>query len=298
MKQHSTILVLLSLLLTTCDGTPAPNLGSVVQTVDSVTSTVQPAHLRTLAPTSKRVTSTPTLGPGEAKIRSADNTVMVYVPSGVFQMGSDEIDRHAKASEKPPHAVTVDAFWIDKYEVSNAQYARCVEVDACQEAAFARDVTYNKADFPVVGVSWKHASDYCLWAGGRLPTEAEWEYAARGPERPIYPWGDTFESSQANVRGDDDNYEYTAPVDSFPAGASWVGAVNMAGNVWEWVETWYDGYPGTTFESDYFGTTYKVLRGGGWDIDAEYVRAANRLPVPPVIYPNYVGFRCVVEEHE
>jgi serine/threonine-protein kinase len=263
MKQLSTFLILLSLLLTTCDGTPTPDLGSAVQGFGTATLTTQHTHMRTPAPTPQRLSPTPSLGPGEANTRSADDMVMVYVPAGIFQMGSDETDPNAKGSEKPPHSVTVDAFWIDKYEVSNAQYARCVEAGVCQEAAFADDATYNGTDFPVVGVPWKDAADYCLWAGGRLPTEAEWEYAARGPDGPIYPWGDTFESPQANVRGDDDNYDHTAPVDSSPEGASWVAALNMAVNVGAWVEDWYDGYPGTTFESDYFGTTYKVLRGGG-----------------------------------
>lgn len=308
MKQLSAVLILSSLLLAACGSTstPTPDLEATVQAALAATQTAQPTNTPTptLPPptdtptptsTPQLPTPTPTLGPGEPKARPADDMVMVYVPAGTFQMGSDETDPSAKESEKPPHQVTLDAFWIDRYEVSNAQYARCVEADVCQESGHADDATYTGADLPVVGVPWQDAVDYCRWAGGRLPTEAEWEYAARGTDGPIYPWGDTFDSSKANVQGNDDGYLRTAPVDSFPTGASWVGVLHMAGNVWEWVDDWYDGYPGTTHQNDYFGTTYKVLRGGSWDIDEEHVRAANRLPVPPSIYPYYVGFRCVVE---
>jgi formylglycine-generating enzyme required for sulfatase activity len=222
---------------------------------------------------------------------------MVYVPAGPFQMGSDERDPNAEEDEKPPHQVTLDTFWIDKYEVSNTQYARCVEAGTCQKSAYADDAAYNGADYPVVGVSWQDAGDYCGWAGGRLPTEAEWEYAARGPDEPIYPWGDTFDSSKVNAAGSNDGYERTAPVDSFPVGDSWVGALNMAGNVWEWANDWYGSYPSEPQVNPTGPPSgqYRVLRGGSWGTDEEYVRAAYRYSGPPDGRNVSFGFRCVVE---
>jgi formylglycine-generating enzyme required for sulfatase activity len=124
--------------------------------------------------------------------------------------------------------------------VTNAQYVRCVEAGACQKSALADDARFNGANYPVVGVVWQNAADYCRWAGGRLPSEAEWEYAARGPEGRLYPWGDTFDGSKVSSTGNADGCEYTAPVGSFLAGASWVGALDMAGNAYEWANNWYD----------------------------------------------------------
>lgn len=153
----------------------------------------------------------------------------------------------------------------------------------------------------MVGVSWQDAANYCQWAGARLPTEAEWEYAARGPEGNVYPWGnDEPDCDKANYWGDSGGcVGSTSAVGSYPAGASWCGALDMAGNVWEWVSDWYDGYPGTEFRSGSFGTQYKVLRGGGgWDDLPEYVRAAFRNFIAPD-YRNYdVGLRCVVGSEE
>jgi serine/threonine-protein kinase len=230
---------------------------------------------------------------------------MVYVPDGTFEMGSAEDDPSAGKDEKPPHQVTLDTFWIDRYEVSNAQYTRCVETGACQASRLADTTAYNGAGYPVVGVSWGDAADYCEWVGGRLPTEAEWEYAARGPEGYIYPWGDTFDGTRVNFcdtncpatwkdESYDDGYEWTAPVGNYPSGASWVGAEDMAGNVSEWVNDWYDGYPGT-YHSDRFGTTYRVLRGGSSDKYEGHVRAATRGAYLPDSRNFNVGFRCVVE---
>jgi serine/threonine-protein kinase len=243
--------------------------------------------------------SVPAPGLGATRTRPADGMPMVYVPAGTFQMGSAEGEPNADGDEKPQHQVTLDAFWIDKYEVSNALYTRCVEAGACQESAFADDPTYNGADYPVVGVSWQDAVDYCQWIGGRLPTEAEWEYAARGPhDGRIYPWGDdppTCERSQFWGCSE----ESTLAVGSLPEGASWCGVHDLAGNVWEWVNDWY--------RSDYYASSppqnpkgpetgdTKVLRGGSWNFNEEYVRAANRNHNQPAIRVNHFGFRCVVE---
>jgi formylglycine-generating enzyme required for sulfatase activity len=300
--------------------TAAPTFTSVPPTLTSTptetpgptdtptpTSTPQPP---TPTPTSTPQPPTPTPDPGATKTRPTDGMTMIYVPARTFQMGSAERDLYAAGHEKPPHQATLDAFWIDKYEVSNAQYARCVEAGACQKSAFVDDAAYNGADYPVVGVSWQDAADYCGWAGGRLPTEAEWEYAARGPDEPIYPWGDTFDGKRTNFcdvncslgfenESYDDGYERTAPVGSFPAGASWVGALDMAGNVLEWVNDWYAGdyYANSPRQNPRGPETgdYKVLRGGSWGNAEGDVRAAYRYRVNPDVRSARFGFRCVLE---
>jgi len=209
---------------------------------------------------------------GDTWLRPADGMVMVYVPAGEFQMGSTEAEVDAALElcnqyyrgcerrwfedERPIHPVALDGFWIDQTEVTNAQYARCVAAGACdppaESGSSSRDSYYGNSayeDYPVIWVSWDDAVDYCAWAGGRLPTEAEWEYAARGPEGRTFPWGDGFDGTRlnycdANCELDwsdgavDDGYADTAPVGSYPAGASWVGALDLAGNVWEWVVDW------------------------------------------------------------
>jgi len=163
-------------------------------------------------------------------------------------------------NEYPAHPVIISSFWIDKTEVSNRQYEECVRAGVCTPpidlGSNYRTTYYGEpafADFPVIWVTHAQASEYCTWAGGRLPTEAEWEYAARGPNAYTFPWGDDFDGSRLNycdVNCDagpndpsvDDGYADTAPVGSYPAGASWVGALDMAGNVREWVADWYGNY--------------------------------------------------------
>ena len=203
-------------------------------------------------------------------------------------------------NETPLHQVTLDSFWIDTTEVSNAQYALCVDAGACNPSRLINHTTYNGDDYPVAGVPWQDAADYCNWAGGRLPTEAEWAYAARGPERHNYPWGDAFDCSGGNFGDDftacDDGYANTAPVGSFPAGASWCGALDMAGNVWEWVLDWYGAYSSAaqTNPSGPPDGDQKILRGGSWAYDQESVRSSYRYAVPPEANYLGVGFRCVV----
>ena len=218
---------------------------------------------------------------------------MVYVPAGDFTMGSGESDSLAEDDEKPAHRVTLEAFWLDQTEVTNAQYSRCVEAGVCEESEYAADSTYNGADYPVVGVSWHNAVTYCEWAGGRLPTEAEWEYAARGPESRLYPWGDEAPTCElAEFYGCSGR---TIPVGSLADGASWVGALDMSGNAWEWVADWYGTYPATaqTNPTGPDSGEYRVLRGGGWS-DVEWgVRAATRVSYDPSGRVDARGFRCV-----
>ena len=222
-------------------------------------------------------------------------------------MGSTDADADADGDEKPAHDVTLDAFWMDKFEVTNAQYAQCVNGGDCEPSSYATDTDYNGQAQPVVGVNWQDAYNYCQWAGARLPTEAEWEYAARGPDSLIYPWGNTFDGSRVNFcdancsyGGRDasvnDGYVRTAPVGSYPEGASWVGALDMAGNVWEWVNDWYSG---TYYSSSPYANppgpdtgTSKVVRGGSWLPSWYNLRAANRHSYTPPLSSYAFGFRC------
>jgi eukaryotic-like serine/threonine-protein kinase len=249
-------------------------------------STAIPPTLTPTATETLTSTADPNLPPstaelGDVWVRPIDQMNMVYVPQGSFLMGSDD----GEEDERPVREVVLDGFWLDRTEMTNAQYQRCVNAGEC--------VPYQ----PVVGVSWFDAEAYCTWAGGRLPTEAEWEYAARGPDNPTYPWGNTAVSCELAHYGSCQPRR-TVEVGSFsPAGDSWVGAVDMAGNVWEWVADWY--------ASDYYqnGATNnptgpetgnsKVLRGGSWDSNSMSVRSANRRHLTPTYGSNFsFGFRC------
>ena len=194
--------------------------------------------------------TTPALSPGYTQIRSADGVEMVYVPVGKFLMGSTDADRLAGDDEKPQHIAYLDAYWIDKTEVTNAQYRRCVEAGVCQVPRVMESHTWEEpssygdlsmAEHPVVHVNWNDARTYCEWAGVRLPTETEWEKAARGSDGRVYPWGSTWDDRRLNfcdkrcVYSDpsvetDDGYHRTAPVGNYPTGASPYGVLDMAGN--------------------------------------------------------------------
>ena len=229
--------------------------------------------------------------------------VMVYVPAGEFLMGSDStIDSQAYADELPQHKVYLDAFWIDQTEVTNAQYAFCMKGGQCTLPAKTLSNTRSSyyennqyANYPVIYVDWNQALDYCVWAGGRLPSEAEWEKAARGIDGRIYPWGGaTPEQSLLNYN---QNKGDTTAVGSYPNGASLYGALDMAGNVWEWVNDWYsNSYYQNSPVKNPIGPdsgTSRVLRGGSWDRDARHVRSASRYGNYPNYWYNYLGFRCV-----
>lgn len=240
---------------------------------------------------------------GESRTAKKDGMDQVFVPAGVFWMGSGENDFTAEADEKPRRAVYLDAFWIDRFEVTNAMFARCVDAGGCRLPAqlsspsrlFYFDQTaYDK--YPVIYVSWDDARDYCQWAGRRLPTEAEWEKAARGTDGRTYPWGDMSpDRSLANYNkqvGD------TTPVGNYPDGVSPYGAMDMAGNVGEWVADWYaDSYYAYGSISNPFGPEvgeFRVLRGGSWFNLAHVIRSAYRLWNIPNLGFETSGFRCAV----
>jgi formylglycine-generating enzyme required for sulfatase activity len=233
---------------------------------------------------------------------------MVYVPAGCFTMGSDQ----GEPDELPEHEVCLSAYWIGQTEVTNAQYRPCVEAKACSLPAdpmYYDDPAY--ADYPVVYVRWTDASTFARWFGGSLPTEAQWEYAARGPDGWAYPWGSEFygvwlnycDSQCARQYHDtayDDGFAGLAPVGSYAYGASWVGALDMAGNVWEWTNDWYDESYYATVENGVLDppgpapAEGHVIRGGGWNDDRTEQRASFRGWREPFRYDDDRGFRVVV----
>jgi sulfatase modifying factor 1 len=218
-----------------------------------------------------------------------DGAEMVLVPAGAFWMGGD---RHGD-NEKPRHEVTLDAFYIDKYEVTNALYRTFMRATRGTTGRFWAWVysTSNDAKQPVVSVSWDDADAYCRWAGKRLPTEAEWEKAARGTDGREYPWGNQWEAGRANV-----SWLGLADVGSYPTGASPYGVHDMAGNVWEWVadryaEDYYKGSPRRNPQGPDAGTS-RVLRGGSWMSRASSARVAGRSLSKPDVQDPTTGFRC------
>jgi formylglycine-generating enzyme required for sulfatase activity len=214
-----------------------------------------------------------------------DDVEMALVPVGCFRMGSDD----GEEDEKPVHEVCIDApFWIDRTEVTNAQF------DGLGGQA-ERESTWTDPNRPRERISWFEARDFCALRGARLPTEAEWEYAARGPDGLVYPWGDQFVAENA-VYGSNSGGE-TADVGSRPGGVSWVGALDMSGNVYEWVSSVYLSYPYTQDlarrEDEGYDGSGRVLRGGYWgSTDVLYLRAANRDWNDPDITFNVRGLRC------
>lgn len=226
---------------------------------------------------------------GSERVSSVDGMPAVYVPDGTFRMGG--MDPDVNRDEEPPHNVTMKGFWMDKLEVTNAMYSLCVQAGACElpqtfksqnRESYFNNPEFN--DYPVVYVTWLQADTYCTWAGRRLPTEAEWEYAARGTDFRTYPWGDERPDSS---RG---NFNYfvgdTTRVGDYPAGASPFGILDMAGNVAEWVADYYDADyysqgvtanpTGPGARSAYFN---RVVRGGTFQDAFIDIRLANRASV-------------------
>ncbi len=239
-------------------------------------------------------------------IQDFDGVTMVLVPAGCFRMGSSEeqIDYAFKLvkarrptdaqrrwfnDEKPAHEVCfAQPFWIDQMEVSQGQFKR-FGGKALKSSKFMGD------DRPVEQISWFEARDFCALRGARLPTEAEWEYTSRGPESLIYPWGNVFVAD--NVVYATNFNQQTAKVGSKPKGASWVGALDMSGNVWEWVSSLYQPYPykandGREADTGTQVGVRRVVRGGSWHNHSENVRATSRYRYAPSYTSITYGFRC------
>lgn len=246
-----------------------------------------------------------------ALVESIGEMVMVPVPAGTFQMGCDPDHDGGSicgSQELPLHAVYLDAYSVGKTEVTNAHYSLCVAVGTCTPpvgvSTLARpsyfvDPAY--ANRPVINVSWYQADEYCRWAGMRLPTEAEWEKAARGSsDTRAYPWGDqapTCALANFSPYGGDSCVGDITAVGSYPAGASIYGVLDMAGNAWEWVNDWwqedyYSVSPASNPPGPAMGS-YKVLRGGCWYNFGSYLKvAARNAASPPTNQVGYAGFRC------
>lgn len=262
---------------------------------------------------------------GDSRISPADGMTQMFVPAGEFIMGNDG----GNTDEQPAHAVLLSSFWIDQTEVTNAMYALCVQSQICAEPAktiYFDDEQY--ANHPVLFTSWNDAVNYCTWADRRLPTEAEWEKVATWQpttnEKIIYPWGDDFDCKKGNfddetllddfvISGEPncDGYNVTAPVGSFPDGASPYGALDLAGNAWEWVhDAFLETDPLTKLTENYYALSpyenpqgvepalsrYRVLRGSSWNINFGFAQASYRLWFGMDDSYDFTSFRCASSE--
>jgi formylglycine-generating enzyme required for sulfatase activity len=245
-------------------------------------------------------------GPAQAQqqeITGKDGAPMVLVPAGEFTMGSND----GSDDEKPVHQVSLDAYYLDKYEVTVGQYAKFLKATGFNGPPMWTTMDQpSHQTRPIVNVDWSDASNYCEWAGKRLPTEAEWEKAARGTDGRIYPWGNEPPNTLRANYGKEkwNNHTTLLPVGQLKDGKSPYGIYDLAGNVWEWVSDWYD--------PDYYATSpaqnpkgpengkYRVLRGGSWDLAPDHLRSTRRdfnIPLAPTYespaYRNFTsGFRC------
>lgn len=234
-------------------------------------------------------------------INPVDDSEMVLIPAGTFLYGSRENDPVANSDEKPQRVIDLHSFYMDIYPVTYEQYRNFLQTikpdkdtliewidlkgsyqeERCRIKKDGKDYTIEEGyeKYPVIYVSWHGADAYAKWAGKRLPTEQEWEKAARGPDGWVYPWGDTFDAALCNSA--ESRIGGTTEVDKFPKGKSYYGCYDIAGNVWEWTDSWYDDKK-----------TYRVLRGGSWLNVGNFCRCANRYRINPVSRIDNVGSRC------
>lgn len=290
---------------------------SPVQVFPKPTSIVFP----TVTP-SPSLTATVTQTPGKTETSTpiptelvdARGVAMRLIPAGTFSMGMED----GPEFDQPVNLVYLNSYYLDQFEVSNSHYRQCVTAGACispKDAEFETYADYLNSptydDYPVVNVSWYQAKVYCEWRGARLPTEAEWEKAARGASGFIFPWGNNFVTTNLNfcdkncsqswaMLEADDGYAYTAPVTAFQWGQSSYGLYNMSGNVAEWVDDWYQAYPGgNPAASADFGETDKVVRGGSWfDPPPFMIRADHRFSLWSEASYDLVGFRCARDTNQ
>lgn len=224
-----------------------------------------------------------------------DGSTLVYIPGGEFTMGADEF-----SIERPPHRVRVKPFWMGLTEVTNEMYQRFVAETKRPQPTYAQDERFNPKDQPVVGVDFADAAAYCEWAGGRLPTEAEWEFAARGTDGRRYPWGNTEPTPDDAVFGLDFATAQPAIAGSNQNDVSPFGVRDMAGNVLEWCSDWAAAYTDTgKVEVDPTGAaqgTHRIMRGACWIYFPPALRCTERLFSLPSLKRNYAGFRLVVEQ--
>jgi len=307
--------------------TPTPSFTPTYTATPTITPTLTPIPptVTNVPSTATPIPPTPTATPPPAGTVRTDaaGIAQVFVPNGCFMMGSDPAkDSQARPDEQPQHKVCLTHdYWIDQYDVTNAAFDAFVKAGGYSTDAFwssdglawkqsnkisGPDTTCtqysSEPQQPRVCVSWYEAEAYAKWrtqtakdgTNYQLPTEAEWEYAARGPQSFIYPWGDGWDSSKANV---ENTIGKTSLVNQYPAGKSWVGAYDMAGNVWQWTADWYDAKYNSTPQSDPPGASsgqYRALRGGSWDAQQSSARSAYRPPFDPAGRNSVSGFRVVL----
>ncbi|MFT3893759.1 MAG: SUMF1/EgtB/PvdO family nonheme iron enzyme [Anaerolineales bacterium] len=266
----------------------------------AATSTFEPMKV-TLPDTATAVlpTAVPTLGIGSTMVSPQDGMTLIYVPAGEFTMGSN----NGQADEMPTHKVYLDAFWIDQTEVTNKMYSACVDAGVCNaptNTVSAKNVNYygNIAfdNYPVIYVTWNMASTYCGWAERRLPTEAEWEKAARGSDGNMYPWGNN--APDGNLLNFNNIVADTSSVKSYETGKSPYGAYDMSGNVWEWVNDWYsETYYSISEPSNPRGPDSgqaRVQRGGSFYDTSNFIYSSKRDKGDPGFVSFNLGFRCAI----
>lgn len=253
-------------------------------------------------------------GMGKSNTPGRDKTpeAMVLVPAGRFIMGSDKDDESGSGGmmgtrkplfqdEHPKRNVHLKSFYIDKFEVTNAEYRKFTDSGEGEPPFTWDDGIFpsGRETYPVHGVTWFQAYNYCDWAGKRLPSEAEWEKSARGPDGLEFPWGNEFDTQNASLANiGNQKVSDLYPVGSFERGKSLYGVYDLVGNVWEWTSNWYRAYPGSNERLPGFGEKDRVLRGGGWGggqghyAIAHFFRSAHRFHAKPYVSYVDVGFRC------
>ena len=266
-------------------------------------------------------------GIGDTWIRPYDGAIMVFVPGGTFLMGLDpDQSSSGDMNEYPQHPAQIDPYWIDRHLITTKQFAEFLFIHGNQvennvtwfDTESEYNLFENRGDFlkpylgfedhPVTGVSWYGAQAYCDWVGGRLLTEAEWEYAASGSENLIYPWGNDFDCTKGNFSdwtdeeeppssGESgcDGFDFTSPVDAFPKGASWIGVLDLAGNAGDWVSDWGISHYPAVLQTNPAGPesgTMKIVRGGSWEDYSWDIRTTARGEYYPTMRSPTIGFRC------
>lgn len=310
----------LSLLFLRSGQTPSPGAGSTPEQTEVSQVAVASPTVMILKPTNTpvpppptptpRPTSTPVPTDTPAPTREGQPTAiptatevprpsveMIEIPAGPFIMGDDDSD----PKEAPAHTVELATFFVDRFEATNADFAMFVAATGYETEAERRGdkktwltfYTPGKDNHPVVKVTFSDAQAFCQWLGKRLPSEEEWEKAARGTDERDFPWGDLWDNTRANVRLS--GLRSTVAVGSFSAGASPYGVEDMSGNVWEWTTSPYLAYPGSTYQDPQYTTEAYITRGGGWFEDEKQVRATGRNAAVPWTANDDLGFRCVAD---
>lgn len=274
----------------------------IIQIVATPTdSPAEPSLTETSAPTETSIpTATTQATLASDMLREKDGAEMIYIPAGSFEMGSNS----GPEDEKPLREVNLDGYWIDKYEVTNGLYQKCVAEGICKEpsqfdstsrASYYGNPSYN--NYPVIFVDWNQAKTYCQWAGADLPSEAQWEKAARGTNGSEFPWGNARPNRPIGSFVDP-NMRDTSEVGLYPDGASFFGVMDMAGNVWEWVDDWYKAFYDPNEVENPQGPEigdYRIRRGGGWYSESNHLRIAYRSNYAlPEAVDRGVGFRCAI----